>query len=72
MTDPEALQLILGPDKRNPCFCLYVDADEKELHVYYGLEVLEVVPNDPVLSKNSRFRLELTRIRRYTQEYASP
>ena len=25
-----------------------------------------------VLSKNSRFRLELTRIRRYTQEYASP
>jgi len=27
---------------------------------------------DPVLSKNSRFRLELTRIRRYTQEYASP
>ena len=47
MTDPEALQLILGPDKRNPCFCLYVDAAEKELHVYYGLEVLEVVPNDP-------------------------
>ena len=43
MTDPEALQLILGPDKRNPCFCLYVDADEKEIHVYYGLEVLEVV-----------------------------
>jgi hypothetical protein len=25
-----------------------------------------------VLSKNSRFRLELTRIRRYTQVYASP
>ena len=47
MTDPEALQLILGPDKRNPCFCLYVDAEEKEIHVYYGLEVLEVVPNDP-------------------------
>ena len=47
MTDPEAMQLILGPDKRNPCFCLYVDAAEKEIHVYYGLEVLEVVPNDP-------------------------
>ena len=47
MTDSEALQLILGPDKRNPCFCLYVDAAEKEIHVYYGLEVLEVVPNDP-------------------------
>ena len=47
MTDSEALQLILGPDKRNPCFCLYVDVAEKEIHVYYGLEVLEVVPNDP-------------------------
>ena len=42
----EAYQLILGPDKRNPSFCLYTDAEEKELHVYYGLEVLEVVPND--------------------------
>lgn len=42
----EALQLILGPDKRNPSFCLYTDAPEKELHVYYGLELLEVVPND--------------------------
>ena len=47
MTDSAALQLILGPDKRNPCFCLYVDVAEKEIHVYYGLEVLEVVPNDP-------------------------
>src|ERR1017187_2000113 len=47
MTDSAALQLILGPDRRNPCFCLYVDAAEKEIHVYYGLEVLEGVPNDP-------------------------
>ena len=47
MRDSEALQLILGPDKRNPCFCLYVDAAEKEIHVYYGLAVLEGVPNDP-------------------------
>jgi len=46
MTDPEALRLILGPDKRNPCLCLYVDAAEKEIHVYYGLELLEVVPKD--------------------------
>lgn len=42
----EALPLILGPDKRNPSFCLYTDAPEKELHVYYGLELLAVVPND--------------------------
>lgn len=42
----DSLQLILGTDKRNPSFCLYTDADEHELHVYYGLELLEVVPND--------------------------
>ena len=54
MTDPEAMQLILGPDQRNPCFCLYVDAAEKEIHVYYGLEVLEVVPND---SRSPAYRL---------------
>lgn len=42
----EDLQLILGPDKRNPSFCLYTDAAEKSLHVYYGLELPEVVPNE--------------------------
>jgi hypothetical protein len=61
MTDSAALQLILGPDKRNPCFCLYVDAAEKEIHVYYGLEVLEVVPNGralilPPFSRTARAR----------------
>ncbi len=43
---PDGLQLILGTDKRNPAFCLYTDAPEQALHVYYGLELLEVVPND--------------------------
>jgi len=42
----DGLQLILGTDKRNPAFCLYTDATEQALHVYYGLELLEVVPND--------------------------
>jgi hypothetical protein len=42
----DGLQLILGTDKRNPAFCLYTDAAEQALHVYYGLELLEVVPND--------------------------
>lgn len=46
LDSPEALQLILGPDKRNPCFCLYTDEEENQLHVYYGLELLERVPND--------------------------
>jgi hypothetical protein len=40
-------QLILGTDKRNPLFTVYVEEEEQEdqerLHVYYGLELLEVV-----------------------------
>ena len=45
-------QLILGTDKRNPLFTVYSheEGEEEQLHVYYGLELLEVVsadPNDP-------------------------
>ena len=39
-------QLILGTDKRNPCLEVYLDESEEHLHVYYGFELLEVVPND--------------------------
>jgi WD40 repeat protein len=40
-------QLILGTDKRNALFTVYEweeDDGEEQLHVYYGLELLEVVP----------------------------
>ena len=47
MDETPPLQLILPTDKRNPCFSLYLDKEEKNIHVYYGLELLEVVPNDP-------------------------
>ena len=41
-------QLILGTDKRNPLFTVYSPEDEQEqLHVYYGLELLEIVSADP-------------------------
>jgi hypothetical protein len=45
-------QLILGTDKRNPLFTVYgqEEDDEEQLHVYYGLALLEVVSadrNDP-------------------------
>jgi len=45
-------QLILGTDKRNPLFTVYAEEedDQERLHVYYGLELLEVVSadrNDP-------------------------
>ena len=45
-------QLILGIDKRNPLFTVYSqeEGEAEQLHVYYGLELLEVVSadrNDP-------------------------
>jgi hypothetical protein len=45
MTSTLTGQLILGTDKRNPLFTVYEqeEAEPAELHVYYGLELLEVV-----------------------------
>lgn len=42
-------QLILGIDKRNPLFAVYAkeEEDQEQLHVYYGLELLEIVPAEP-------------------------
>jgi hypothetical protein len=41
-------QLILGTDKRNPLFTVYYqeEDDQEQLHVYYGLELLEIVSAD--------------------------
>jgi len=41
-----SLQLILPTDKRNPCFTLYQTEDGQFIHVYYGLERLEILPAD--------------------------
>jgi hypothetical protein len=46
LTETVPLQLILPTDKRNPSFSLYLTADEQAIHVFYGLELLEVVPAD--------------------------
>ena len=48
MTGTYTGQLILGTDKRNPLFTVYAheEGDEEQLHVYYGLELLEVVSSD--------------------------
>jgi hypothetical protein len=46
LAETSPLQLILPTDKRNPSFSLYLSADEEAIHVFYGLELLEVVPAD--------------------------
>jgi hypothetical protein len=40
-------QLILPTDKRNPCITLYTTEDQQSIRVFYGLELMEVVPDDP-------------------------
>jgi cell division protein FtsB len=40
------LQQILGTDKRNPVLSLFQNHQTNQLHVYYGAELLEIVPND--------------------------
>ena len=47
MDDHDSSQLILPTDKRNPCFSLYRTEDELFIHVFYGLELFEIVLNDP-------------------------
>lgn len=48
MTSTYTGQLILGTDKRNPLFTVYYqeEDDQEQLHVYYGLELLEIVSAD--------------------------
>ena len=39
-------QLILGADKRNPLLTVYHDGEHQQLLVYYGFEIIEIVPDD--------------------------
>ena len=43
---PSSQQLILGTDKRNPVISIYEDNPRSRLHVYYGFELMEVVPKE--------------------------
>ena len=53
------LQAILGTDKKNPMFAVYRDEQKRELHVYYGFELLEVVPDDKT---SPRFKLMVAQL----------
>ena len=54
-------QLILGTDKRNPLFTVYYqeEEDQEQLHVYYGLELLEIVSAD---RKEPSFKMRVGRL----------
>lgn len=54
-------QPIFPTDKRNPMFTLYRSGTEGDavIHVYYGFELLEVVPDDP---QDPLFRCMIARL----------
>jgi predicted regulator of amino acid metabolism with ACT domain len=47
MESDHAYQLILSTDKRNPSFSLYHCEEQESISVFYGLQLLEVIPDDP-------------------------
>ena len=47
LAEPPMGQLLLGTDKRNPVFAVYEDDSGQRLLVFYGFEIIEIVPNDP-------------------------
>ena len=48
---PPSGQLILGADKRNPLLTVYHDGEHQQLLVYYGFEIIEIVPDDTQAGK---------------------
>ncbi len=43
---PPSGQSILGADQRNPLLTVYHDEEHQQLRVYYGFEIIKIVPND--------------------------
>ena len=56
---PCSAQLILGTDKRNPLFTVYRDSRREKVLVYYGFELMEVLPEEP---NHPAFKLMIARL----------
>ena len=54
------LQQILGTDKTNPCFTICQCDQTQQLHVYYGGDLLETVPDD---RDHPQYKLAVARLR---------
>ena len=53
------LQPILGTDKKNPVFSVWQNPETDQYHVYYGMELFEVVPSD---HEDMRFKLMIAHL----------
>jgi hypothetical protein len=47
---PYSGQLIIGTNKSNPMITVYHDEEHQQFLVYYGVEIIEIVPDDPKLA----------------------
>lgn len=56
---PQGLQYIIGVDKRNPYFSVYRDQEQKEIHVYYGASLLDVIKDN---KDNAELKYMLARL----------
>lgn len=54
-----ALQHILGVDKRNPLYTIFRDTKKKEIHIYYGGILYEVISDN---KDNGEYKLMLARL----------
>lgn len=54
-----SLEPIIGTDKRNPVFQVYRDSGGSKIYLYYGLELLEVIPDD---RDHPRFKLMIAQL----------
>ncbi len=53
------LQEILGTDKRNPVFTVFRNQKTDCLHVYYGFELFEIIPNN---KNDPQYKLTVARL----------
>ena len=54
-----ALQLLIGVDKKNPLFTIFRDVEKKQIHIYYGGILYEVINDD---KNNPEYKLMLARL----------
>jgi hypothetical protein len=59
MSQETYLQQILGTDKRNPVFTIYRKKETNSLHVYFGGELLETIPDD---HEDPQYKIMLARL----------
>ena len=59
MSQETYLQQILGTDKRNPVFTICRNKATNVLHVFYGSELLEIVPDN---CEDPQYKIMLARL----------